>query len=341
MSVGYVYDPIYLEHDTGNHPENGSRLVAIMDHLEQIGLLARMVAIPAEPATLGDLARIHSPAYIQHLQDLTKGGRRYIDLDTVISARSYEAARYAAGGTIAATRAVLCGDVGGAYALVRPPGHHAVRERTKGFCLFNNIAVAAAWALSQGQVSRIGIVDFDVHHGNGTEQAFASDARVLYISTHQYPYYPGTGHWREKGTGGGEGTCLNIPLPANTGDTGYAQAFDRLVTPALHRFRPDLILVSAGYDAHWADPLAWMLLSLSGYRQIVDKLVGCARELCDGRLVFVLEGGYDLDVLAHGVATTLCAMLDLSYEDVLGPARETEETVDGLLDRIARWHGLG
>ena len=340
MPVGYVYDPIYLEHDTGDHPESSSRLVAIMRYLKQIGLLERLTPISAEPASPRDLARIHAPKFIERIQCLAESGGGYIDLDTVVSARSYEAARYAAGGTIAATRAVLAGEIASAYALVRPPGHHATRTRAKGFCLFNNVAVATAWVLAQDQVSRVAIVDFDVHHGNGTGEAFAGDPRVLYVSTHQYPFYPGTGHWRDKGTGEGEGTCLNIPLPPNTGDTGYAQAFDRLVVPAVRRFQPDLILASAGYDAHWADPLAWMLLSLSGYRYIADSLVKLARGLCNDRLVFVLEGGYNPIILGHGVATTLCALLDLSYADLLGPAREPESPIDDLLSRIARWHSL-
>jgi len=209
-----------------------------------------------------------------------------------------------------------------------------------GFCLFNNLALAAAWALAGGELSRVAIVDFDVHHGNGTTDTFERDPRVLYVSMHQYPFYPGTGHWREIGTGAGEGTCLNIPLPANTGDVGYREAFRRLVEPAVRRFGPELLLVSAGYDAHWADPLSWMLLSLSGYRRVANSLVSLAQELCEGRLVVALEGGYDLTVLAHGVATTFCAMLGLPSRDHLGPAGEPEPSVEGLLGKIARWHGL-
>ena len=228
----------------------------------------------------------------------------------------------------------------GAYALVRPPGHHATPTRAMGFCLFNNVAIASAWALSARPALRIAIVDFDVHHGNGTEEAFREDPRVLYVSLHQYPFYPGTGHWRQKGAGDGDGTCLNIPLPPQTGDSGYMQAFTRLVEPAVRRFSPEVILVSAGYDAHWADPYAWMLLSLSGYRNIADSLVKLSHELCGAGPVFALEGGYDLSVLSHGVATTFSAMLALPYEDPMGPAREPEPGVESLLGKIARWHGL-
>jgi len=338
--AGYVYDPIFLQHDTGPHPENGSRLVAIMDNLRQVGLAQRLSRIEAERATIEDVTRVHSPTLVERVRNIAKGGGGSLDLDTVVSSSSFEAALYAVGGTIAATRAVLDREAQSAYALVRPPGHHATRKRAMGFCLFNNIALAAAWALDSGRVSRVAIVDFDVHHGNGTAEAFEADLRVLYVSLHQYPFYPGSGRWREKGSGPGEGTCLNIPLPPGVGDKGYAQAFRRLVEPAVRRFGPELILASAGYDGHWADPLAWMLLSISGYRQMADSLVGLAHELCGGRLVVALEGGYHLPALAHGVATTLSAMIDEPYEDPLGPAQEPERPVDELLATIAHWHGL-
>jgi len=340
MAVGYVYDPIYLEHNTGAHQESSSRLEAIIDNLQRSGIIRRLEPIPPERAGREDVLRVHAPAHLDRIRRLARRGGGHLDPDTVIGPRSLEAALWAAGGTIAAVRAVLDGEVQCAYALVRPPGHHATRTRAMGFCLLNNIAIAAAWALDSGRISRIAIVDLDVHHGNGTADAFGSDPRVLYVSLHQYPFYPGTGHWREKGSGPGEGTCLNIPLPAGTGDQGYGLAFRRLVEPAVRRFAPELILVSAGYDGHWADPLAWMLLSISGYRQMADSLVALARELCRGRLVAVLEGGYHPEALAHGVATTLCAMLDQPYDDPLGPARETEQSVDELLAAIARWHGI-
>ncbi|MBN1400700.1 MAG: histone deacetylase [Anaerolineae bacterium] len=340
MPVGYVFDSIYLEHDTGDHPENAKRLRATMNHLINTGLIHKLVGIRAEPATLEDLERIHTPAHIENIRRLASGGMNYIELDTVVSTHSYEAAVYAAGGTIAATKAVLSDQVESAYALVRPPGHHAVRTQAMGFCLFNNIAIAAAWALAQGGVSRVAIIDFDVHHGNGVQAAFETRPDVLYVSTHQHPFYPGTGFWREEGIGAGKGTCLNIPLPPETGDLGYRQAFRRLIEPKVRRFQPDLILVSAGYDAHWADPLAWMLLSLGGYRQIADSIVGLARELCGGRMVVTLEGGYELAVLAFGVEATFTAMLGLPFEDRLGPANEPETNVEALLARIAQWHGL-
>ena len=340
MSAGYSYDPITLEHDTGRHPENAQRLSAVMAHLQSVGLISHLLHIHSEPATLREIGRIHSLDMIEQVRTLAEGGGGQIDLDTVLSARSYGAALAAAGATIAAARAVLSGLVESAFALVRPPGHHATRDRSMGFCLFNNVAIAGATVLAERRISRLAIVDYDVHHGNGTQQAFETDPSVLYISTHQSPHYPGTGSWRDTGRGAGRGSCLNIPLPAGTGDAGYCLAFERLVRPALERFGPELILVSVGYDAHWADPLASMLISLSGYRSLADILIRLAGDVCGGRIAFVLEGGYDLAVLAHGVSGTVSAMLGLPYPDALGTSPETETDVDALLTRIGRLHGL-
>jgi acetoin utilization deacetylase AcuC-like enzyme len=340
MTVGYVYHPIYLEHDTGNDPESTQRLVAITDHLQQCGLWAQLHALAATPATPRDIARVHDPALLRRLRAQAESGGGLVDADTVVSPRSYDAALYAAGGAINATRAVLAGEVQSAFALVRPPGHHATHNEAMGFCLLNNIALAASWALAEGGISRLAIVDYDVHHGNGTAEAFADDPNVLFVSLHQYPFYPGTGHWREKGGEAAEGNTLNISLPAYTGDRGYRQAFQRLVEPALRRFQPQLILASAGYDTHWSDPLAWMLVSVSTYHIIATTLARLADELCGGRLVLTLEGGYSLTALAHGAAATFAALLGQPYPDPLGPAQEPERPVQELLQAIARYHGL-
>jgi len=341
MPIGYVYDPVYLEHDNADHPENSSRLTAIMDHLRRTGLLARLRSIPAQDATLEDLARVHDLGYVAALRGLAEAGGGWPDSDTYANSRSFAVALRAVGGVVAATKAVLDGEVESAYALVRPPGHHATRRGAEGFCLLNNVAVAAAWALATADVARVAIVDIDVHHGNGTQEAFQDDRRVLFISTHQYGggFYPGSGHWREKGPAG---NCLNIPLPQHTGDAGYAQAFEKIVEPALRRFQPELILVSVGYDGHWAERLfrVAMLLSLGGYRRMMDSLVGLAREFCGGRLVLTLEGGYDPRVLAYGVAGAFQAMLSLPLEDPLGPASQAEIPVGEYLEGIAREHRL-
>jgi acetoin utilization deacetylase AcuC-like enzyme len=210
-----------------------------------------------------------------------------------------------------------------------------------GFCLFNNVALAARAALRGGIVTRVAIVDFDVHHGNGTQEAFDSDPNVLYISTHQYPHYPGTGHWSETGKDRGEGTTLNVPLGAGVGDSGYASIFAELVWPLVERFCPSLILVSAGYDAHWSDPLAQMSLSLTGYAWLQRELVQMAGDLCDGRIVFGLEGGYQMDVLAFGVLNAFYALMgEDTIADPLGSSPYAERPVDALVARLKQVHGL-
>src|SRR4029453_7083230 len=215
---GYVYDPLYLEHELPGHPERPDRLRAIMSHLTGCGLLGRMTQIPARDATLHELRFVHTEALIEEVAGTAGVDRHRFDADTYGSARSYEAALRAAGGPLPATQAVLRGEIGSAFCFVRPPGHHATPDRPMGFCLFNNIAVAAARALEDPGIERLAIVDIDVHHGNGTQDIFYDDPRLLYFSTHQFPHYPGTGHWTEIGSGEGEGTTINVPLPAGSGD---------------------------------------------------------------------------------------------------------------------------
>jgi acetoin utilization deacetylase AcuC-like enzyme len=341
MDTAYVYDPIYLEHDLPSHPENARRLKHILSTLENDGMLARLRSLEPRPATVEELERVHTPAHIEQVQRKAQAGGGYLDPDTYVSPRSFDAALMAAGGVVRAVEAVLTGEVANGFALVRPPGHHATATRAMGFCLFNNVAVAARAALAEEEVERVFIADFDVHHGNGTQDAFADDPAVFYFSTHQYPYYPGTGPWNDAGRGAGEGTVLNVPLPTQVGDAGYAQIFAELVWPLAERFHPDLILVSAGYDAHWNDPLAQMNLSLTGYAWLEQELVRMAGQLCDGRIVFTLEGGYQLDVLACGVLNGFYAMLgEDTIADPLGPSPYPERPVDTLIARLKQVHGL-
>jgi acetoin utilization deacetylase AcuC-like enzyme len=342
LSTAYVYDPIYLEHNAPlGHPESKERLVRIMGLLEKQGVLERLVAVEATPVSLELLARNHSQRYIDTVRQVAERGGDHLDLDTYTSPHSYEVALMAAGGLVNAVEAVLEGKVDNAFALVRPPGHHAVKARGMGFCLFNNVAVAARYALEEKGLERVLIVDFDVHHGNGTQEAFYDESCVLYFSTHQYPHYPGTGHWREIGRGEGEGYTANVPLPGGVGDKGYGYIFDEFLYPLAARYRPQLILVSAGYDAHWADPLAAMQLSLTGYATLTRTLKTLADQLCQGRLVFTLEGGYELDVLSYAVLNTFHVLLgDEEIEDSLRPAPRSERDVSDLVDPLKGLHKL-
>jgi acetoin utilization deacetylase AcuC-like enzyme len=318
MEVGYVYDSVYLEHDTGQHPENAARLEAVMSRLEESSLKKRLYHIPPRPATIEELALVHHEEYIAYIQAVAKKGGGWLDPDTVVSPGSYKAALYAAGGLIKATEVVMT-EGGSAYGLVRPPGHHATATQAMGFCLFNNVAIAARYALKRFNLGRIAIIDFDVHHGNGTQDTFYGDPKVLYISTHEFPLYPGTGGLEETGIGEAKGTTVNIPLPAGSGDGEYLQVFDEVIVPVVKRFSPELILVSAGYDGHWSDRLAMMDLSVTGYAQMAGIIKGLADELCRGHLVLTLEGGYPLAALAASVKATFDVLLgEKDIDDPLG-----------------------
>ncbi len=343
MKVGFVYDPIYLKHDTGQHVENAERLEAIISHLERTGLKQQLTPIRPRVASIEELLLVHDEHYISRVRDVAQKGGGWLDADTVMSPDSYEAALCAAGGVIRATEAVIQGEVDCAFALVRPPGHHATRAQAMGFCLFNNLAIAAECALTNYQLERILIIDFDVHHGNGTQTAFYDNPHVLYISTHQYPFYPGTGSIEETGSGTAEGTTINIPLPAGSGDTEYLEVFEQIIVPAAIRFKPQLVLVSAGYDTHWADELALMQVSVTGFAQMIKIIKGLGDELCDGHLVFSLEGGYNLTALAASVKATFDMLLgNTTIEDPLGqsPRRFEAPSIAPLIKKIKEIHNL-
>ncbi len=343
VEVGYVYDPVYLKHDTGQHPENASRLEAIISHLEQTGLIRRLTLIQPRAASIEELSLVHSGQHISRVQEVGQGGDGWLDADTVMSPGSYDAALYAAGGVIRASEAVMQGEVGSAFALVRPPGHHATPQRAMGFCLFNNIAIAAKYALAKYNLDRIAIIDFDVHHGNGTQESFYNSPQVLYISTHESPFYPGTGSIEETGRDEAKGTTVNIPLPAGCGDNEYLSVFEQIIVPVVRRFNPRLILVSAGYDAHWADGLAMMQVSVTGFVRMVRILNELAEELCNGHLVLTLEGGYNLTALAASVKATFDVLLgNANIDDPLGqsPRGETTLSLTALIHKIKEIHNL-
>jgi acetoin utilization deacetylase AcuC-like enzyme len=342
MAVGYVYDPVYLRHDMGAHPESPRRLEAIISLLARTGLKDRLTLLPPRPATENELALVHDVAYITRIKEMGQRGGGYLDADTVMSPGSYEAALFAAGGCVKGVEAVIAGNVAAAFALVRPPGHHATRHEAMGFCIFNNVAVAAGYALRKVGLDRVAIIDFDVHHGNGTQEAFYDNPAVLYISTHQYPHYPGTGRIEETGAGRSEGTKVNIPLPAGCGDKEYLRVFEEIVTPAVRRFRPGLILVSAGYDPHWADELAQMRVTVTGFAHMEAIIKGLADDLCGGRLVLALEGGYNLEALAYSVKATFSLLLgEKEVEDPLGPPpRFSAPDIGPLIAAIKKIHRL-
>jgi len=343
MNVGYVYDPVYLKHDTGYHPENAQRLEAIMAHLEETGLLKQLTPIRPRPATTEELEYVHQASYVSRIQDAASRGGGWLDGDTVMSPDSYDASLYAAGGAIEATDAVISGRTNSAFALVRPPGHHATAMAAMGFCLFNNIAIAAQHALKKHKMKKVAIIDFDVHHGNGTQEAFYNNPQALYISTHQYPHYPGTGTVGETGSGAAEGTTVNIPLPSGSGDEEYRRVFEQIVVPMVRHFRPELILVSAGYDLHWKDRLAMMEVSTAGFAEVIRTIKGLADELCHGKIVITLEGGYNLKALATSVKATFDVLLGNSdIEDPLGQPerRRTAPDITPLIKAIKERHNL-
>ena len=285
-------------HDTGQgHPERPDRIRAVMAALSG-GDFSALDRREAPTAATGELSRAHSPAFVEALLDaVPEEGRVRVDPDTVMSADSGEASLRAAGAMVAAVEAVMAGEAANAFCAVRPPGHHAESRRSMGFCLFNNVAVGALHAREALGADRVAVVDFDVHHGNGTQAIFESDPSVFFASTHEFPLYPGTGRAEETGCG----NVVNVPLRPGSGPAEFRAGMEERVFPALRGFSPDLILVSAGFDAHESDPLATLRLVEDDYAWVSERLCAIAHEVCGGRLVSTLEGGYDLDALAASV----------------------------------------
>jgi acetoin utilization deacetylase AcuC-like enzyme len=337
MTIGIVYSPRYLEHNDPTHPEHAGRLEAIVQVLRQHGAWDEAAHITPQPISRERLTSLHTASYVDQVQRAAEAGRPWLDLDTYLSPASYQVALLAAGGVIQGVEAVLDGQVEAALALVRPPGHHARPMREMGFCLFNNVALAALHALEERGLERVLIVDWDVHHGNGTQEAFYHDGRVMYFSTHQFPYYPGTGAIQETGTGDGAGCIVNVPLPPGTGDAGYGRVFEEVLLPAGRRFHPQLVLVSAGYDPHWADPLAAMCVSVRGFAHMAAVVRQIAQEHCLGQLVLALEGGYHLQALAYGILATWRTWAGrdpANVDDPLGPARDERPADDPYLEEV-------
>jgi len=312
-ATGLAYHPAFLEHDTGPmHPERPERIRAVLSRLDRAGLRQELKSVPVRDAEDAWLRRVHTAEHVARVERAGRqaagGGLAWLDHETPVSAGSVGAARKAAGAVLGAVDAVMAGEVANAFCLVRPPGHHAEPDRAMGFCVFNSVAVGARYAQRRHGLDRVLVVDWDVHHGNGTQAAFWTDPSVLYFSVHQYPFYPGSGAASERGGGAGEGTTLNVPLAAGSGDKDYLDAFERVLVPAAAGFRPDFVLVSAGFDAHPAEFLGNMRVSTEGFAALTGIVKGLAEDLCGGRLVSVLEGGYDLDALGECVAAHLGAL---------------------------------
>ncbi len=299
--TGYIYHPLYLEHDTGQHPENFGRLVAIDKYLKGSEINSQLQRHQPRPATLDEIALNHVVGYAESVQQSCAAGERHLDADTAICSKSFEAALLSTGAGLKAVDLVVDGTCDNVFCAVRPPGHHAEHDRSMGFCLFNNVAIAADYAIEKKGLDRVFIFDWDVHHGNGTQHSFYSKSNVYYSSVHQYPFYPGTGAAEETGTGDGLGTTLNFPLRAFSRDEDYLALVKDKLIPEMFRFKPDLILLSAGFDAHEDDPLAQMEVSTECYGAMTEMIVAAAGEICEGRLISMLEGGYDPDALAGSV----------------------------------------
>jgi acetoin utilization deacetylase AcuC-like enzyme len=305
MATGLVYHHRYQEHDTGNHPENAGRLQAILSCLQVGGLLDLLEVIEPDEVDEELLIQVHTPEMVKRVKDTSISGGGHLDFDTYASRESYQIALLAAGGVIGAIDSVMEGGIENAMAIVRPPGHHATRARSMGFCLFNNIAIGARYILKEYPVEKVLCVDWDLHHGNGTQEIFYDSADVFYFSIHQGNYYPGTGLKEEKGAGEGIGFTLNCPLQSGTTEEDYLGQFKGSLVGALDRFSPGFILISAGFDAHRDDPLGGLMVTEGGYSEMTRLVKSAAEDHCGGRLVSVLEGGYHPDALARSVQAHL------------------------------------
>jgi len=339
--TGVVQDPIFMEHvmDPG-HPERPERLKVIYEMLEdEEKKNLRLINVKPRPATREELETTHSPAYIDRIASTAGKPHFRLDMDTSTSAKSFEAASLAAGGLCELIRAVCSGNLKNGFALVRPPGHHAESDRAMGFCLFNNVAIGAHYAIKNFSLERVLIVDWDVHHGNGTQNAFYSDPRVLYFSTHRYGFfYPGSGAATEVGHGKGEGFTVNVPLEGGSGDSEYGNIFERVLKPIALEYRPQIILVSAGFDIHYDDPLGGMEVTEAGFARLTQILMEIAEVTALGKLVLTLEGGYDIEGEKRSVGAVLKELSQVSpldKKELVDKERKSDRRIAQLILRLS------
>ncbi|WXG40820.1 MAG: histone deacetylase [Candidatus Freyarchaeum deiterrae] len=339
--TGIIYHPDYLEHETGNHPENKKRLIVTMDFLKEKGVLDRpeIEMFSPEKAPTEIVALNHSMEYIEHVNHLSERGGGMLDPDTVVSARTFEVALRAVGGALLGAEKIKKGEVENSFALVRPPGHHATYDHGHGFCIFNNIAILSRYMLKNWGVKRILIVDFDAHHGNGTQDSFYDSPNVLYFTLQQWGIYPGSGWYQEIGEKEGKGYTVNVPLPWGTDDESYLFALRELLYPIADQYNPEFILVSAGFDSHYSDTLTSMNISSAGHGKIMETILDIAKQKCGGKVAVLLEGGYSLPALPQSIFNVISRMADLGEfleDDQPKSEPRTREEVQRLVDEIKK-----
>ncbi|MBN1364787.1 MAG: histone deacetylase [Syntrophaceae bacterium] len=336
--TGIVKDARYLQHSMGfAHPESPERLTAIYQMLDNPQMSWKFTTIEPREATHQEIETIHAPSYVEFIASTAGKRSVYLDPDTSTCAESYATAKLAVGGLCNAIDSVMEGKVNNAFAFVRPPGHHAEKDSAAGFCIFNNIAIGAMHAICKYNLKRILIADWDLHHGNGTQHSFYGDQRVLYFSTHQYPYYPGTGSLQETGRGVGEYYTVNVPLSIGAGDASFVKIFRKILQPVAMQYKPDLILLSAGFDTYFQDPLGGMRVTPEGFAAMTRILLNIADACCQGRFVVTLEGGYHLDGLKKSIKAVLEEMLDetnFSEERFSSLEKDDNEEVNQIINKI-------
>ena len=339
--TGIVKDKRYMNHKAGSfHPESPQRLEVIYAMLEEPDMAGHFQEVPVRQAERDELLWIHSPEYVEMVAATEGKAFSSLDPDTATSPGSYEAALLASGGLCQAISMVMTGELDNGFALVRPPGHHAERNQARGFCLFNNVAIGARYAQQFQKVKRILVVDWDLHHGNGTQHSFEDDPSILYFSTHQYPYYPGSGSFEEAGRGQGKGYTVNVPLSIGHGDGEYVGIFETILKPIALEFDPELILVSAGFDIYEDDPLGGMYVTTNGFAGLTRSVMDIGKVCCNGKIVITLEGGYNLEGLRSSVKAVLQELASFSETDIGSIlSKADQEMLDHAVKRVFRVHG--